>query len=45
MHRKYAYEGAFRTGTNIFFAKSTDGSLAVYDLEKMELVKKINFLQ
>lgn len=38
---KYAYEGAFQPNTNIFVAKSTEGSLAVYDLDKMLLLKKI----
>lgn len=38
---KYAYVGAFKPDTNVFVAKSTEGSLAVYDLDKMELRKKI----
>lgn len=38
---KYAYVGAFQPGTNIFVVKSTEGLLAVYDLDKMELLKKI----
>ena len=38
---KYAYVGVFQPGTNIFVAKSTEGSLAVYDLEKGELLSKI----
>lgn len=37
----YAYTGAFKPGTNIFVAKSTEGALAVYDLDVMKLVKKI----
>lgn len=38
---RYAYAGAFQPQTNIFAAKSTEGSLAVYDLEKCALKKKI----
>ena len=38
---KYAYAGAFQPRTSIFVAKSTEGSLAVYDLEKCALKKKI----
>ena len=38
---KYAYTGAFQPNTNIFVAKSTEGSLAIYDLDKLELKKKI----
>ncbi|MBQ9135226.1 MAG: WD40 repeat domain-containing protein [Lachnospiraceae bacterium] len=38
---KYAYVGAFQPDSNIFVAKSTEGSLAIYDLDKMELIKKI----
>lgn len=42
---KYAYVGVFQPGTNIFVAKSTEGSLAIYDLEKSVLLKKIVFTQ
>lgn len=42
---KYAYVGVFQPGTNIFVAKSTEGSLAVYDLEKSTLLKKIVITQ
>lgn len=38
---KYAYEGAFQPGANIFVLKSTEGPLAVYDLDRLELLKKI----
>ena len=37
----YVYVGAFKPGTNIFIAKSTEGYLAVYDLDQDELKKKI----
>lgn len=37
-----AYRGAFRPATNVFVAKSTVGMLAVYDLDTLSLVKKIN---
>lgn len=37
-----ASRGAFRPGTNIFVAKSTVGSLWVYDLDKLSLMRKIN---
>lgn len=37
----YAYCGTFQPGTNIFVAKSTEGYLAFYDLDRMELLKKI----
>lgn len=36
----HAYCGAFQPGTNIFTAKSTEGFLAVYDLNQMSLLKK-----
>lgn len=36
----YAYTGAFKPGTNIFVAKSTEGKLAVYDLDEGRLLKK-----
>lgn len=42
---KYAYVGVFQPGTNIFVAKSTEGSLAIYDLEKSMLLKKIVITQ
>ncbi len=38
---KYAYAGAFKPGTNILAAKSTEGKLAVYDLDTLTLIKKI----
>ncbi len=38
---KYAYSGVFKPNTNIFVAKSTEGKLAVYDLEELKLMKKI----
>lgn len=38
---KYAYRGVFQPETNIFVAKSTEDSLAVYDLERCILLKKI----
>lgn len=38
---EYAYVGVFQPGTNIFVAKSTEGSLAIYDLERSTLLKKI----
>ena len=38
---KYAYVGAFQPGSNVFVLKSTEGSLAVYDLDKIELIRKI----
>lgn len=38
---KHAYVGVFQPGTNIFVAKSAEGSLAIYDLERNMLLKKI----
>lgn len=38
----YAYTGAFRPGTNLFVAKSTEGKLAIYDLDAGKLLKKIS---
>lgn len=38
---RYAYTGAFQPGKNVFAAKTTEGSLAVYDLDRMVLIKKI----
>lgn len=37
----YAYSGKFLPGKNTIIIKSTEGSLAVYDLDKLELIKKI----
>ena len=37
---EYAYCGAFVPGTNVFVAKSTYPKMAVYDLDRLELVKK-----
>ncbi|MBO5081034.1 MAG: WD40 repeat domain-containing protein [Lachnospiraceae bacterium] len=42
---KYAYVGVFQPGTNIFVAKSTEGSLAIYDLDRSMLLKKIVITQ
>lgn len=36
------YRGAFRPATNVFVAKSTVGMLAVYNLDTLSLVKRIN---
>ncbi len=36
------YKGAFRPGTNLFAAKSINGVLAVYDLDKLSIIRKIN---
>ena len=41
----YAYVGSFQPKTNIFVAKSTEGSLAVYDLERGTLLHKIVITQ
>lgn len=38
---RHVYVGTFQPGTNIFVAKSTEGTLAIYDLDKMEMIKKI----
>lgn len=38
---KNGYTGIFRPKTNIFVVKSTDGFLAIYDLEKCALVKRM----
>ena len=38
----YAYHGAFQPNTNIFVAKSIAGKLAVYDLDRLTLKKKIS---
>ena len=40
---KYAYTPMFCPGHNIFVVKSTDGNVAVYSLDKPELVKKFRF--
>lgn len=37
----YAYDGMFQPNTNIFVTKTTEGSLGIYDLDKMERIKKI----
>ena len=37
----YGYNAALKPGSNVIVVKSTEGKLAVYDLEKLELVKKI----
>lgn len=37
----YAYRAKFKPGTNIIAVKSTAGYLAFYDLDKLELLKKI----
>ena len=37
------YRGAFRPNTNVFVAKSTIGSLMVYDLDTLSLIKKVNY--
>lgn len=38
----YAYGGAFQPNTNLFVAKSIAGSLAVYDLDRLALVKRLS---
>lgn len=38
---KYAYSGAFVPERNVFAVKSTEGKLAIYDLNKMSLIKII----
>lgn len=38
----YAYQGAFQPKTNIFVTKSIEGKLAVYDLDRLTLKKKIS---
>lgn len=37
---RYAYDGAFLPGSHIFVAKSTEGTMAVYDLAKLQLLRK-----
>lgn len=37
----YAYTAKFMPGTNIIVVKTTEGHLAVYNLEQLQLVKKI----
>ena len=37
----YVYKGLFKPETNIFVAKSTEGGLAVYDLDERALLHKI----
>lgn len=39
----YAYVGAFQPRTNIFVVKTTSGILAIYDLDKRKLLKKVTF--
>lgn len=36
----YTYRGAFVPGTNIFVAKSNYPKMAIYDLDRLELIKK-----
>lgn len=36
-----AYKGAFRPGSNVFVAKSIAGTLTVYNLDELKLIKKI----
>ena len=38
---RYAYTGAFMPDKNVFAIKSTEGSLAFYDLDNLSLIKKI----
>lgn len=37
---RYAYDGAFQPGSHIFVAKSKEGTMAVYDLAKLKLLRK-----
>lgn len=37
----YAYNAAFMPNQNIIAVKSTEGLLAIYDLDKLELIKKV----
>jgi len=37
------YAGGFRPGTNIFAAKSTYGTLWIYDLDTLSLFRKITY--
>ena len=37
---RYAYTGQWMPNQNIFVAKSTEGSLAIYDLDNLKLIKK-----
>lgn len=39
----YAYNGAFKPGSNIFVLRSTEGRLAVYDCDEQKLVCKFRF--
>lgn len=39
----YAYEGAFKPGTNIFLLRSTEGSIAVYDCDGQKLLRKFRY--
>ena len=38
---RYAYYAKFMPGTNIIVVKTTEGMLLIYDLDKLDLVKKI----
>lgn len=38
---RYAYKGKFLPNSNKIIIKSTEGLLAVYDLDKLELIKKV----
>ena len=37
----YAYNGAFKPGSNVIAVKSTEGYLGFYDLDSLSLIKKI----
>lgn len=37
----YSYEGAFVPGTNLFVSRTNECHIVVYDLDKMEMVRKI----
>ena len=39
----YAYEGAFKPGSNIFLLRSTEGRIAVYDCDERKLMKKFRY--
>lgn len=38
---RYAYTGQWMPNKNIFVSKSTEGSLAIYDIDNLKLIKKI----
>lgn len=38
---RYAYTAKFMPGSNIVVVKTTEGMLLIYDLDKLELIKKI----